>query len=75
MLGLMVFYGFALTPLGFLLSTILFLIGGILTLGEKRPHVVFFASVPPAVGFWLILDKLLGIYLAPGDIFSFLGAN
>ena len=75
LLGLMVFYGFALTGLGFLLSTILFLIGGIYALGERRWKIIILSAVPTAVGFWLILDKLLGIYLAPGDIFSFLGAN
>ncbi len=75
LLGLIVFYGFALTGLGFLFSTILFLVGGIYSLGERRWKIILFSAVPTAVGFWLILNKLLGIYLDPGDIFSLLGAN
>ncbi|WP_085899091.1 tripartite tricarboxylate transporter TctB family protein [Kiloniella majae] len=75
LIGLMVFYGLTLSPLGFLLSTVLFLIGGIYALGERRWSVILLSSVPATVGFWFILDKLLGIYLAPGEIFAMLGAN
>ncbi|WP_020593410.1 tripartite tricarboxylate transporter TctB family protein [Kiloniella laminariae] len=69
MMVLMVLYGLALTPLGFLLSTVLFLIAGIYTLGERRWKIILLTAVPSAVGFWFILVKLLNVYLAPGEIF------
>lgn len=64
--GLMLFYGATITRLGFLASTWLFLAGGILLLGERRWAVVLGLSVAVAVGFWVLLSKLLGIYLEPG---------
>jgi putative tricarboxylic transport membrane protein len=64
--GLMLFYGAAITRLGFLASTWLFLVGGILLLGERRWSVVLALSIGIALGFWAVLTKLLGIYLEPG---------
>lgn len=64
--GLMLFYGATIARLGFLTSTWLFLIGGILLLGERRWTVVLGLSAAVAAGFWLLLSKLLGIYLEPG---------
>jgi len=54
------------TRLGFLSATWLFLVGGILLLGERRWAVVLGLSAAVAVGFWVLLSKLLGIYLEPG---------
>jgi putative tricarboxylic transport membrane protein len=65
----MVAYGATFTWLGFLVSTMLFLTAGYLILGERRPVVIGSASVLVTVGFWLIMTKLLGIYLAPGELF------
>jgi len=64
--GLMLFYGATITRLGFLTSTWLFLVGGILLLGERRWAVILGLSVAVAAGFWVLLSKLLGIYLEPG---------
>jgi len=64
--GLMLFYGMTITRLGFLSATWLFLVGGILLLGERRWAVVLGLSAAVAVGFWVLLSKLLGIYLEPG---------
>jgi putative tricarboxylic transport membrane protein len=62
----------ALSWLGFLLSTIGFLLVGYWLLGERRPRTLLLASVPFAVGFWFLLAKLLDIYLAPGQVWQWL---
>ncbi len=70
LLGLVVLFGFALEWLGFLVSTVLFLIGGYWLLGERRIRILLLASVPFAVGIWFALSQLLDIYLAPGRLFA-----
>ncbi|MEZ9525349.1 tripartite tricarboxylate transporter TctB family protein [Enterovibrio norvegicus] len=70
LLVLIMVFAFALEWVGFMLSTILFLVGGYWVLGERRPKMLFIASVPFAVGIWFILAKLLDIYLAPGRFFT-----
>jgi putative tricarboxylic transport membrane protein len=60
----------ALSWIGFLASTILFLIVGYWILGERNPRILLLASVPFAVGFWLLLAKVLDIYLAPGKFWQ-----
>ena len=71
---LMVGYGLTLKPLGFLISTVLFLFGGFWTMGERQIKLMLLVSIGVAVGFWFILTQLLGIYLEPG-VLHFLGAN
>jgi putative tricarboxylic transport membrane protein len=63
--ALMVFYGFTIRSLGFLISTNVFLIGSILILGERRAWIIFLASVPIVVFFWVLLTQFLGVYIAP----------
>lgn len=63
MLGLMVFYGLTLKPLGFILSTSLFLMGGYFALGEKKPVTLILASVPIVVAFWALMTLGLDIYV------------
>ena len=70
---LMVFYGFTIRYLGFLISTTIFLVGGFAVLGERRIKVLLGASIPVVFIFWYLLTQLMGIYLAPGDIFEMLG--
>ncbi len=70
LLVLMVLFAISLEWLGFMVSTALFLSGGYWLLGERRPKILFLASVPFAVGFWFVLTQLLEIYLAPGRFFS-----
>lgn len=67
-----VLFALALKWLGFAVSTTLFLISGYWLLGERRIGVLLLASIPFAIGFWLILVKLLDIYLAPGELFRVL---
>ncbi|UCH75012.1 MAG: tripartite tricarboxylate transporter TctB family protein [Rhodospirillales bacterium] len=65
----MVVYGATFTWLGFIVATTLFLVAGYLILGERRPLVIGAASVGVSVGFWAIMTRLLGLYLAPGELF------
>ena len=71
---LMAGYGLILKPLGFLISTMLFLCGGFWTMGERRIKLMLSVSIGVTVGFWFILTQLLRIYLEPG-VLHFLGAN
>jgi putative tricarboxylic transport membrane protein len=69
---LMSIYGLAIKWLGFIISTSLFLIGGYRILGERRIKILLVASVPLVLVFWFLMTKILGVYLAPGEIFFFL---
>ena len=71
---LMVGYGLVLKPLGFLISTMLFLCGGFWTMEERRIKLMLLVSIGVTVSFWFILTQLLRIYLEPG-VLRFLGAN
>ncbi|CAM3704879.1 Tripartite tricarboxylate transporter TctB family protein [Vibrio aerogenes CECT 7868] len=66
LLVLMLVFSLALPWVGFLIATIGFLIAGYRILGERRPRILLIASVPFALGFWVLLTQLLDIYLAPG---------
>lgn len=56
--------------LGFGLSTVVFLIGAMLALGIRHIVTLVLGSVPVALLFWLVLNKGLGVYLAPGSLFQ-----
>lgn len=73
LLVVMVLYAVALVWLGFVLATILFLSAGFWILGIRSARTIVLGSVPLAVGFWLVLAKLLDIYLAPGEVWFLLG--
>lgn len=62
---IMVLYGLGVRPLGFLIATVLFLIGGMLVLGERRPVVLLGASVPLVVLFWALMTQVLDVFIAP----------
>ena len=70
LIGLTLFYGLTLDWLGFVISTILFLIGGFRILGETRWRTILLVSIPFVLIFWFCLTQLLDIYLAPGRLFS-----
>ena len=67
--ALMVAYGLSVRPIGFLISTSLFLIGGFLVLGERRPWLILVASVPIVVFFWVLMTQFLGVFIAPWPAF------
>ncbi len=69
-LVLMALYGVGLTYLGFVLATGFFLLAGFYILGERRKNILFGASFPFVVAFYLLLTQGLDIYLEPGVIFT-----
>ncbi|OLQ94045.1 hypothetical protein BIY21_09890 [Vibrio ponticus] len=66
---LMAFYGLGLTYVGFVIATSAFLLAGFYILGERRKSVLFGASIPFVVAFYLLLTQGLDIYLEPGLLF------
>lgn len=65
LLLLMAGYAFALRPLGFIASTILFLTLAAAILGERRMVVLVPVAVAAAVGVWYLVQEVLGIFLRP----------
>lgn len=59
----MVVYGLSLIPVGFFVSTCLFLLAGFLILGERRWKVLLLASLPLTAGMQYVLHGLLDIYI------------
>jgi putative tricarboxylic transport membrane protein len=72
-LGMVLIYGFAMKWIGFILSSILFLNGGFYLLGERRIKVMLLASIPVVVGLFFLMSYILGVYIAPGEIFYMIG--
>ena len=73
LVGLMALYGLVIKWLGFILASILFLLAGFRILGERRIKRMLIAAVPLVVVLWLLMSRLLGVYIAPGEIFYLLG--
>ena len=73
LVGLMIFYGLTLRQLGFVISSILFLVGGFTILGERRKWLIFTGSVPLVLFIWFLMSRILGMYIAPGEIFYLMG--
>ena len=65
MLVLMVVYALTLRPLGFLGSTIGFLVIGAMILGERKLHVLIPVAVVAAGSIWYLVQEVLGIFLRP----------
>jgi putative tricarboxylic transport membrane protein len=72
LLALMAAYALLLLPLGFLLSTFLFLLASSLVLGERNWLAMLLASGIASVGIWYLVQQVLGIFLRP--LPSILGA-
>ena len=65
LLALMVAYAPCLRPLGFLLSTSLFLILGSAILGERKwPLMILIAALATGI-VWYLVQQILGIYMRP----------
>ena len=69
LLGLMVAYAILLRPVGFLLATSGFLIGGSAILGERRWVVMIVVSSIATFGIWYLVQEVLGIFLRPLPFF------
>ncbi len=73
LVGMMIFYGITLRFLGFVISSIIFLISGFYILGERRVWMLFVGSVPLVLFIWFLMSRILGMYIAPGEIFYMIG--
>lgn len=69
----MVIYGLTMKWLGFIIASILFLLMGFYILGERRIKSMLLAAIPLVVVLWFVMSSLLGVYIAPGEIFYMLG--
>lgn len=65
LIALMVAYALVLRPLGFVGSTIGFLVFGSLILGERRFHILIPVAVIAAGSMWYLVQEVLGIFLRP----------
>ena len=68
-LGLMSVYGLSIRPMGFLISTSVFLIAGFALLGERNPLKLLAVSVPLVVAFWLLMNYGLSVFIEPLPFF------
>ena len=65
LLVLMVLYALTLRPLGFVGSTVGFLVLGSVILGERRFHILIPVAVIAAGSIWYLVQEVLGIFLRP----------
>ncbi len=65
LLMLMVAYAVCLRPVGFLLSTTVFLIAGSFILGERKWLVMIPVAVIATASVWYLVQEVLGIYMRP----------
>ena len=71
----MLFYGFTIRSLGFIISTIIFLVIGFVLLKERNLKRVFLISIGVSVGFYLLLNNVLGVYIDPGMIVEYFAGD
>lgn len=62
---LLICYALTLRPLGYILSTTLFLFLGCFILGERRYIVLIPVAVTGTLFIWFLVDNVLGIFLKP----------
>ena len=65
LLALMVAYAHCLRPVGFLISTSVFLIAGAVILGDRKWHVMIPIAVIASLVVWYLVQQVLGIYMRP----------
>jgi putative tricarboxylic transport membrane protein len=58
--ALMIFYGLALRPIGFIPATLAFLAACSYAMGERRWLLMAAVYIPLVVGFYLLMTKVLG---------------
>ena len=61
----MVAYALCLRPVGFLISTSVFLIAGAVILGDRKWHVMIPIAVIASLVVWYLVQQVLGIYMRP----------
>jgi putative tricarboxylic transport membrane protein len=72
---LLIVYSLSMPWIGFVVASIGFMAGGTMILGERNPKMIVLASVPLVIVLWLILTKVLGMYIAPGELYYLLGGS
>ena len=70
LLAAMIVYGALFEPLGFAIATWVFLLAGFLILGERRRLLLVLLPALFSLLFWLLMTRGLGLYLAPGTVWS-----
>lgn len=61
----MILYALALRPVGFIASTVFFLVGTGWILGERRLHIMIPVALAGAGVIWFLVQEALGIFLRP----------
>lgn len=67
----MMFYGFTIRSLGFIIATIIFLCIGFILLKEKNIKRILIISCSVSIGFYLLLNNVLGVYIDPGLLYEY----
>jgi len=65
LMALMLVYAICLRPIGFLLSTSVFLGLGGFVLGDRKFHILIPVALIAAVSIWYLVQEVLGIFLRP----------
>lgn len=68
----MLFYGYTIRTLGFIIATIIFLILGFKILEEKNIKIILLTSFGVSLVFWALLTQVLGVYIEQGIVFDML---
>jgi len=67
----MIFYGYTIRTLGFIIATIIFLLIGFILLKERNIKRILLISCGVSIGFYLLLNNVLGVYIDPGLIYEY----
>ncbi|MFK7903238.1 MAG: tripartite tricarboxylate transporter TctB family protein, partial [Nitratireductor sp.] len=68
-LVLMSIYGLSVRPMGFLLSTSVFLMCGFALLGERSIWKLLLVSIPLVFAFWALMNYGLSVFVEPAPFF------
>jgi len=71
--GLMIIYSVSMPWVGFVIASIAFMACGVMILGERNIKMILIASISLVIFLWFLLTKVLGMYIAPGELFYILG--
>ena len=69
----MVVYGLTMKWLGFIIASVIFLMFGFYILGERQIKKMALAAIPLVIFLWFVMSSLLGVYIAPGEVFYMMG--
>ncbi|UWR21855.1 tripartite tricarboxylate transporter TctB family protein [Sulfitobacter sp. S190] len=69
LLALMVAYALCLRPMGFIGSTVVFLVAGSFILGERKWHIMVPVALIATLVVWYLVQEVLGIYMRPLPFF------